>query len=48
MFNISRSTHNKDLIFGTLINFRLSGKNLQLKPLGKKYFDLIDELARKQ
>ena len=30
-----------------LTNFRLSGKNLQLEPLGKKYFDLIEELAPK-
>ena len=49
MVNISRSTHSKDLIFGIhldiLTSFQLSGKNLQLEPLGKKYSDLIEELA---
>ena len=51
MLNISRSTQSKDLIFGIhmdiLTNFWLSGKNLQLGPLWKKYSDLIEELARK-
>ena len=51
MLNISRSTHSKDLIFGIhvdiLTNFQLSGKNLQLEPLGKKYSNLIEELAPK-
>ena len=51
MLNISRSTQSKDPIFGIhmdiLTNFRLSGKNLQLGPLWKKYSDLIEELARK-
>ena len=51
MFNISRSTHSKYPIFGIhmdiLTNIQLSGKNLQLKPLGKKYSDLIEELAPK-
>ena len=49
MFNISQSMHSKYLIFEMHIdvinNFRLSGKNLQLEPLGKKYSDLIEELA---
>ena len=51
MFNISRYTHSQDPIFGIhmdiLTNFRLSGKNLWLEPLGKKYFDLIEELVPK-
>ena len=51
MFNISWSTHSEDPIFGIhmdiLTNFRLSGKNLQLEPLGKKYSDSIEELAPK-
>ena len=51
MFNISRSTHSKYPIFGIhmdiLTNIQLSGKNLQLEPLGKKYSDLIEELAPK-
>ena len=51
MFNISRSTNSKDPVFGMhmdiLTNFRLSGKNLRLEPLGKKYSDLIEELAPK-
>ena len=51
MFNISRSTHSKDPIFGRhmdiLFNFLLNGKNLQLEPLGKKYSNLIEELAPK-
>ena len=50
MFNISRSTQSKDPIFGMhmdiLTNFRLSEKNLQLEPLGKKYSDLIEELTQ--
>ena len=50
MFNISRSTHSKDPIFGRhmdiLFNFLLSGKNLQLEPLGKKYSNLIEELKK--
>ena len=51
MFNISQSMHSKYLIFEMHIdvinNFRLSGKNLQLEPLGKKYSDLIEELGVK-
>ena len=51
MFNISQSAHSKDQIFGIhmdmLTSFRLSGKNLQLDPLGKKYSDLIKELSPK-
>ena len=51
MFKISRSTHSEDLIFvmhkDILTNFRLIGKNLQGKLLGKKYFNLIKELAPK-
>ena len=31
----------------TLTNFRLLGENLQLEPLEKKYFDLIEALAVK-
>ena len=46
-----QSTHSKDPILGIhvdiLTNFRLSGKNLQLESLGKKYSDLIKELAPK-
>ena len=49
MFNISQSTHSKDPIFGIhmdiITNFRVSGKNRQLEPLGKKYFNLIEESA---
>ena len=30
-----------------LANFQMSGKNLQLEPLGNKYSDLIEELAPK-
>ena len=51
MFSISQSTHSSYPIFGMhmdiLTNFRLSGKNLQMEPLGKKYSDLIEELALK-
>ena len=51
MFNISRSTNSKDPVFGMhmdiLTNFPLSGENLRLEPLGKKYSDLIEELAPK-
>ena len=51
MFNISWSTHSKDPVFGRhtdmLLNFELSGKNLQLESLGKKYSNLIEELAPK-
>ena len=51
MFNISRSTLSKYPIFGIhidiLTNIQLSGKNLLLEPLGKKYSDLIEELAPK-
>ena len=43
--------HSKDPVFGRhtdmLFNFELSGKNLQLEPLGKKYSNLIEELAPK-
>ena len=49
MFNISRSMHSKDLNFGIhmdiLTSLQLSGNNLQLEPLEKKYSDLIEELA---
>ena len=49
MLNISQPTHNKAPIFVThmdiLTNFWLSEKNLQLELLGKKYFDLIEELS---
>ena len=49
MFNIPRSTHSKDPIFGIhkdiVTNFRLVGKNLQLEFLGKRYSDLTEELA---
>ena len=49
MFNISRFTHGRNPIFekymDILTNFWQSGKNLQLEPLGKKYSDLIEELA---
>ena len=42
-------TQCKDPTFGihmdTLCNFRLSGKNLQLEPLGKEYSDLVEELT---
>ena len=42
MFNISRSTHSKTPIFGMhmdiLTNSRLSGKKLQLEPLGGEIF----------
>ena len=42
-------TQCKDPNFGihmdTLCNFRLSGKNLQLEPLGKEYSDLVEELT---
>ena len=51
MFSISQSTQISYPIFGMhmdiLTNFRLSGKNLQMEPLGKKYSDLIEQLARK-
>ena len=51
MFNVSRSMHSKDPIFGMhmdiLTNFRLSGKNLRLESLRKKYSDLIEELVPK-
>ena len=51
MLNVSQSTCSKAPIFiiymDTLTNFPLSGKNLQLEPLGKKYSDLIEKLAPK-
>ena len=51
MFNISQSTHSKDLIDGMhmdiLTNFRLSEKNLELEPLEKKEFRFIEEFAPK-
>ena len=51
MFSISQSMHSNNLTFGIhmdmLTNFRLSGKNLQLEPLGKKYSNLIEEYASK-
>ena len=51
MFSISQSTQISYPIFGMhmdiLTNFRLSGKNLQMEPLGKKYSDLIEQLALK-
>ena len=51
MFKISQSALSKDLIFGMhmdiLTNFRLSGKKFPAKLLGKKYSNLIEELAPK-
>ena len=51
MFNISRSTHSKDPIFGIhvdmLVNFRMSGKNLHLELLKKKYSNLSKKLTPK-
>ena len=47
ILNILRSTLSKDPIFGIDMDILRTGKNPQLEPLGKKYSDLIEELAPK-